>query len=37
LCRVVEPGRIRRGDRVEVEEKSRSPHPSSDDSLSGAY
>jgi MOSC domain-containing protein YiiM len=36
LCRVVEPGRIRRGDRVEMEEKSRAPHPSSDDSLSGA-
>jgi len=37
LCRVVEPGRIRRGDRVEMEEKSRAPHPSSDDSVSGAY
>ena len=37
LCRVVEPGRIRRGDRVEIEEKSRAPHPSSDDSVSGAY
>jgi MOSC domain-containing protein YiiM len=36
LCRVVEPGRIRRGDRVEMEEKARAPHPSSDDSLSGA-
>ena len=37
LCRVVEPGRIRRGDRVEMEEKSRAPYPSSDDSVSGAY
>ena len=36
LCRVVEPGRIRRGDRVEMEEKSRAPHSSSDESLSGA-
>jgi MOSC domain-containing protein YiiM len=36
LCRVVEPGRIRRGDRVEMEEKARAPHTSSDDSLSGA-
>ncbi|HXP78507.1 MAG TPA: MOSC domain-containing protein [Verrucomicrobiae bacterium] len=36
LCRVVEPGRIRRGDRVELEEKSRAPHRGSDDSLSGA-
>ena len=26
LCRVVEPGRIRRGDRVEMEEKARAPH-----------
>jgi len=37
LCRVVEPGRIRRGDRVEIEEKARAPHHGSDDSLSGAY
>jgi MOSC domain-containing protein YiiM len=36
LCRVVEPGRIRRGDRVEMEENARAPHNSSDDSLSGA-
>jgi len=36
LCRVVEPGRIRRGDRVELEEKSRAPHRGSDDYLSGA-
>ncbi len=37
LCRVVESGRIRRGDRIEVEEKKRSPHHSGDDSISGAY
>jgi MOSC domain-containing protein YiiM len=37
LCRVVKPGRIRRGDRIEVEEKARSPHRSGDDSVSGAY
>jgi MOSC domain-containing protein YiiM len=37
LCRVVEPGRIRRGDRVELEEKARVPHRSGDDSISGAY
>jgi MOSC domain-containing protein YiiM len=37
LCRVVESGRIRRGDRVEIEEKARAPHHSGDDSISGAY
>jgi len=37
LCRVVKPGRIRRGDRIEVEEKARAPHRSGDDSVSGAY
>lgn len=38
LCRVVESGRIRRGDRVEIiEEKSRARHRGSDDSLSGTY
>ena len=37
LCRVVESGRIRRGDRVEMEEKARASHRSSDDSLSGAF
>jgi len=36
LCRVVESGRIRRGDRVEIEEKVRAPHRGSDDSVSGA-
>ena len=37
LCRVLEPGRIRRGDRIEMEEKPRAPHRSGDDSVSGAY
>jgi MOSC domain-containing protein YiiM len=37
LCRVVESGRIRRGDRVEIEEKARAPHHGGDDSISGAY
>ena len=37
LCRVVESGRIRRGDRVEIEEKARAPHHSGGDSISGAY
>jgi MOSC domain-containing protein YiiM len=37
LCRVVESGRIRRGDRVEIEEKARAPHNGSGDSISGAY
>ncbi len=37
LCRVVEPGRIRRGDRIEIEKKTRAPHYSGDDSVSGVY
>ena len=37
LCRVVEPGRIRRGDRIELEEKSQAPHPGSDTTVSGAF
>ena len=37
LCRVVESGRIRRGDRVEIEEKARASHSSADDSMSGAH
>jgi MOSC domain-containing protein YiiM len=37
LCRVVESGRIRRGDRIELEEKTRAPHHSGDDSIPGAY
>jgi MOSC domain-containing protein YiiM len=36
LCRVVESGRIRRGDRVEIEEKVASPLSSGDESISGA-
>ena len=37
LCRVVEAGRIRRGDRVEIEEKGLEPQHRRDDSLSGAH
>jgi MOSC domain-containing protein YiiM len=37
LCRVIEPGRIRRGDRIEFEEKARATLPSNDDTLSGKY
>ena len=37
LCRVVEPGRIRRGDRIEMEERAGAVHHRSDDFLSGAY
>jgi MOSC domain-containing protein YiiM len=37
LCRVAGSGRIRRGDRIEIEEKTRAPHPSGDDSVSGAH
>jgi MOSC domain-containing protein YiiM len=37
LCRVVESGPIRRGDRVEVEEKARAPHRAGNDSVSGAF
>ena len=37
LCRVVEPGHIRRGDRVEIEEGARASHRSNDDSLSEAF
>ena len=37
LCRVVESGRIRRGDRVEMEEKERAPHQSGENSISGAH
>jgi len=36
LCKVVESGRIRRGDRVEIEEKTRASHPAGDESISGA-
>jgi MOSC domain-containing protein YiiM len=37
LCRVVESGRIRRGDRVEIEETARAAHRNGDDSLSGVH
>ncbi len=37
LCRVVESGPIRRGDRIEVEENAGAPQRSGDDSLSGAF
>ena len=37
LCRVVKSGRIRRGDRLEIEEGARAAHLSSDDSLSGTH
>jgi MOSC domain-containing protein YiiM len=36
LCRVVEAGRIRRGDRVEIEKNMHAPRGSDDDSLFGA-
>ena len=37
LCRVVESGPIRRGDRIEVEENASATQRSGDDSLSGAF
>lgn len=37
LCRVVKPGRIRRGDRIEMEEKARAPHLGDDYSISRVY
>jgi MOSC domain-containing protein YiiM len=37
LCRVLEPGRIRRGDRVEIEEKAHELLGNGDDSVSDAY
>jgi MOSC domain-containing protein YiiM len=37
LCRVIEPGRIRRGDRVELEEKGGAAHHHSDNSASNSY
>jgi MOSC domain-containing protein YiiM len=37
LCRVVKPGRIRRGDRIEMEEKARAPHLGDDDSIFRVY
>lgn len=37
LCRVVEGGRIRRGDTLEMEEQGHTPHPSNKNSVSGIY
>lgn len=37
LCRVIEPGRIRRGDRIEMEEQAPATNHSNDDSLSGTF
>ena len=37
LCRVIEPGHIRRGDRIEVEEQAQAANRSDDDSLSGTF
>jgi len=36
LCRVIESGKIRRGDRVEMEEPSRGAQPGGEQSVSGA-
>ncbi len=37
LCRVVEAGRIRRGDRIEIEEKGRVTHRGDGNSVTGAH
>jgi MOSC domain-containing protein YiiM len=37
LCRVVEGGRIRRGDRIEIEEDPRPPFHGSSESISGIH
>jgi MOSC domain-containing protein YiiM len=37
LCRVVESGRIRRGDQIEMEEKAPATHLNSDDAFPGTY
>lgn len=37
LCRVVQSGRILRGDRIEIEEKAPTPYPAGDKSISGAF
>lgn len=37
LCRVIEPGRIRRGDRVELEENAGASHSRNDNSASNAF
>jgi MOSC domain-containing protein YiiM len=36
LCRVIESGRIQRGDRIEIEEKAPAVHRGADNSVSGA-
>jgi MOSC domain-containing protein YiiM len=37
LCRVVESGRIRRGDRIEIEKSARALHHAGDDFISGSF
>ena len=37
LCRVVESGRIRRGDRIEIEKSARASHHAGDDFVSGSF
>jgi MOSC domain-containing protein YiiM len=37
LCRVIEPGHVRRGDRIEVEVQAQAANRSDDDSLSGTF
>ena len=37
LCRVVESGRIRRGDRIEIEKSARASHHAGDDFISGSF
>jgi MOSC domain-containing protein YiiM len=37
LCRVVESGRIRRGDRIEIEKSARASHHAGDDFISGLF
>jgi len=37
LCKVIESGRIRCGDRIEIEEKSPAPHSAGDESISDAF
>ncbi len=37
LCRVVESGRVRRGDRIEIEKNARASHHASDDFISGSF
>jgi MOSC domain-containing protein YiiM len=37
LCRVIESGRIRRGDHVEIEKEARASHHGGDDFISGEF